>query len=575
MAGFKFSDFSAMFPIRDSRRLPDNAAALAKNMSPASGAIEAIRGPRYIKGLRADTRRVFRIPTGAYTDLSPASSFWWEFPDGNTDVLRTPVVNDSFERYYWCSPSTGLRFATKAQILAGSTGMPLGVQQPGSAPLALPIAGTGKIDPTTGKNSGIETTRAYLVTFVDEYGSEGQPSAPFEATGFADQDWQVSNIPQPVTQPGNPAIRSIRLYRTVTGSSGSTTFFRVVQLSPGMTVYTDRLKDTLVSGNPQLGTTNWDKPLAMDGIAMMAGGIMVGFKGNSIFFSEAYQPHAWPAAYSLTIQHQIIGLGVFGNSCVILTTGCPAVVSGTQPGTMTLNTSDNPMPCLSRRSIVSTPDGVFFASTDGLVVIGPGGIQPIADSIVGREIWQTAYAPETIQATLQYGHYCAMRTAGGVETGFMTPVTTSYQVTNPLPQSQTGITDIDGYAGSVVGMDAFSGKSWLITGNNLFEWLPADSPRLAVHWRSKELQIKQPVNMACAMLFFDRADDAPAGADTIRLRIWAGRRMVYDQNVSARNADVIKLPSGFKSEIWQVEVWGYCIVHEIQFASSVADLKAL
>src|SRR5205085_1967217 len=101
MAGFKFSDFAAMYPIRDIRRLPDNAATVARNMNPVTGAVEALRAPRAIKGVNPGTRRVFRIPTGAINDLSPASSFWWEFADGDTDVLRTPIVNDTLERYYW------------------------------------------------------------------------------------------------------------------------------------------------------------------------------------------------------------------------------------------------------------------------------------------------------------------------------------------------------------------------------------------------------------------------------------------------------------------------------------------
>lgn len=577
MAGFKFNDFAAMFPIRDVRRLPDNAAAIARNMNPVTGAIEGLRARRFIKNLNnGATRRVYRIPTGNLNDLSPASSFWWEFQDGDTDVLRTPIVGDRFERYYWCSPSTGLKFASKAQILAGQTnGMSLGVQTPGYIPEVNPIDGTGQIDPTSGKPMGLRTVRSYVITFVDEYGSEGRPSEPSEATGYNDQDWQIASIAQPVNNGTQSTVVSIRIYRTITSAGGTSTFFRVATVQVGTTVYTDRLSDTLVSGNPQLGSNDWTPPPPMDGIAMMAGGIMVGWKGNSVYFSEAYQPHAWPVEYGLSVQHPIVGLGVYGNSVVVLTTGFPAVITGTQPSYMTMNMSDIAMPCLSRHSIVSTPDGVFFASTDGLVVIGPSGITPIADSIIGREIWQTNYAPSTIQAVLQYGHYCALRTAGGVETGFMSPVTTTYQITNPLPQSQTGVTDMDAWSGSGVGMDAVSGRAWLLTGGQLWEWMPGDTPHLSVRWRSKELQIKKPQNLAAAMLFFDRTDDAPAGAETLHLRVWADRRMIYDQPISARSGDTIMLPCGFKSTVWQVEVEGYAKVHEIQLAASVSDLRDL
>ncbi|WP_020095749.1 hypothetical protein [Methylobacterium sp. 285MFTsu5.1] len=573
MAGFKFSDFAAMFPIRDVRRLPDNAATVARNMNPVTGAIEAIRAPRLIQAVNAGTKRVFRIPTGSLNDLSPASSYWWQFTDGDTDVLRTPIVNDQYERYYWCSPSTGLRFASKADIINGNwAGQALGVPRPASAPIVSPITGTGGIDPGSGKPTGMQTVRSYVTTFVNVYGEEGQPSDPFEATGYNDQDWQVAGIGQPVNNGTQPNVVSIRIYRTVTGSGGNSEFYRVVTLQVGTTLYTDRLSDALVSGNPTLGSNDSTPPPAMDGIAMMAGGIMVGFKGNTLYFSEAYKPHAWPVDYALTVQHPIVGLGVFGNSCVVLTTGFPAVVSGTQPAYMTLNSSDMALPCLSRHSIVSTPDGVFFASTDGLVVVGSSGINPIADSFIGREIWQTNYQPQTIEATLQYGHYCAMRTMSGQPLGFMAPVTTTYQITNPLPQSQTGVTDMDGYPDYHVGMDNFSGKSWLISGTSLYEWLPADTAHMQITWRSKELQVKRPLNLPCAMLFFD-ADGTTA--PQLQFRVWADRRLIYDQPVGGRNAQMLRLPTGFKATIWQVEVQGYAKVHEIQLAASVADLKGI
>ena len=69
-------------------------------------------------------------------------SVWLEFDDPDTDVIRSPVVNDSFDRYYFASPSIAPRYNTRARIEAGSPHWLLGVPAPGCAP-TVAVAGGG------------------------------------------------------------------------------------------------------------------------------------------------------------------------------------------------------------------------------------------------------------------------------------------------------------------------------------------------------------------------------------------------------------------------------------------------
>jgi hypothetical protein len=70
------------------------------------------------------------------------ASVWLEFVDPDTDVMRSPVVDDSFERYYFASSSVAPTYNTRARIEAGDPAWFLGVPPPGCAP-GVEISGGG------------------------------------------------------------------------------------------------------------------------------------------------------------------------------------------------------------------------------------------------------------------------------------------------------------------------------------------------------------------------------------------------------------------------------------------------
>ena len=101
--------------------------------------------------------------------------------------------------------------------------------------------------------------------------------------------------------------------------------------------------------------------------------------------SEAYHWHAWPDAYKYATETPIVGLGVIGQTCVVCTQGYPATVTGSKPATCSFTKATADEPCLSRGSIVSTPQGVIYASQNGLVLVGPNGIQNVTEKLITRE----------------------------------------------------------------------------------------------------------------------------------------------------------------------------------------------
>ena len=69
-------------------------------------------------------------------------SVWLEFADPDTDVMRSPVVDDSFDRYYFASPTVAPQYNTRARIEAGLPSWFLGVPAPGCTP-GVEVSGGG------------------------------------------------------------------------------------------------------------------------------------------------------------------------------------------------------------------------------------------------------------------------------------------------------------------------------------------------------------------------------------------------------------------------------------------------
>src|SRR5262245_45351351 len=120
MAVLRIQDFSGIVPVTGDRAIPDNYATKSINSWLYGSALRGIRPPDEIIALTVGTKKVMRIPKrtpGALgagyppTYVPPPSylgdSVWKQFTDPDTDIVRGQLVNDQFERWYFCSPTTG------------------------------------------------------------------------------------------------------------------------------------------------------------------------------------------------------------------------------------------------------------------------------------------------------------------------------------------------------------------------------------------------------------------------------------------------------------------------------------
>jgi hypothetical protein len=258
--------------------------------------------------------------------------------------------------------------------------------------------------------SDVLESRAYVYTWVTEYGEESPPSPPVLLTGWSNGIWNVT-LWQPNANDlgGHRNIKKVNLYRTVPGEGGATVFFFVEEFPIGTEGFTDDIPNSTVALNDQLASTNWFPPPAnLLGMTVMQNGMVAGFTGNEIWFCEPYRPHAWPPGYVLTTDFPIVGMGMTGSSLVVCTAAAPYVVSGMAPSQMNQVKCSTSFPCISRASILGGDRVVTYMSPVGLIQVnGNGVVENSSDRWITRQNWQQLVPQKhTARILLASGYYC-------------------------------------------------------------------------------------------------------------------------------------------------------------------------
>ncbi len=617
MVAIRLEDFGGLIPRQSKRLLPNPAATVARNVKLLSGEIRGLRVPRLLQDFSLLPYEVKRAYRWEWIDVyGDTHEFWQTFADATTDVLRSTILNDSFDRYYW----TGLTYSkpqynTRDRILAGEPPLSLGVPQPPNALTATEtVVGTAT-----------ETTRAYVYTFVSEYGEEGPPADATLITAPADSTITLSNISITVEDAANRRITKRKIYRTVVGNA-STSYFYVGEINDmSTTTFVDDLPDDTVALNNILESVYWQPPPDMDGWVTMPNGYIVGWKGRTICFSEPYRPHAWPVEYQISTEFEIVGMAVWGTALVVGTKSQPYLGQGVTPQSFTMQKMDAVEPCLSRRGMVATVAGAYYPSLNGLVMVNAGGINVITTDVLTKEEWED-YNPRNIFAAPLGLQYIAFNASNF---GF---------VFNPT-EPKTKLIEIDFFDQvTSVTTDKYTGNVYILRAGRVFEWDPNSEERLFWQWRSKEFHLPKPVNFGAVKIKFvtqaqafvpDDTNSAylqsfndariayplntlnmrplgramkrdvsdiyltwtevqnrgPLGGSELynfspalnsqpaitRFRAWAGGELVYDSAIV--DESIMRLPTGFKRDVWQFELASNSNVFSVQIAETGKELE--
>ena len=581
-----------------------------------------------------------------------ASGLLIDFPGANPLVVPAPVLSPFFTGFtltantqYWIgiviigngptSVQLGLgdnktqgQFASLVTGYIGPwSGWPTAatttgnVIAPPTTPNFLDLQVWGNLVPpstvTTNGQVGLLETRAYVYTWVTAYGEEGPPSAPSLVDGYNNATWAIGLQPPLADDMG--ILRNIvktNIYRTMASVQGGTVFFFVGSVSANATTFTDNYTDDVVAANLILPSTTWfGPPTGLQGMVAMPNGMMAGFKANEVWFSEPFRPHAWPAGYVMTTDYPIVGLGVTGTTLVAATQFNPQAFTGVNPSTMSQNRIPLPEPCTSRGGILSTENGVYYPSANGLVKVTGGGVAAnITQSWITRDKWDKYTPQKFVRAAKNVSTYFAYGTTGVTngqpdnslsQGGFTLELSevaeqTSFTLWPQVGGHRIGFSTLSSPNGlnidNVLG-DPWSGVTTLVAGGGIYYYDFTDqAPVIQSYlWRSKKFQGPHKENFAAFRVWFDIPPGGPqsppptrttvpfttAPPTTARLTFRPGMfgvvRIIADgKYITERelrySTELMRVSSQSKYTTWQVEIEGVISVTMVKMATTVKEL---
>jgi hypothetical protein len=95
-----------------------------------------------------------------------------------------------------------------------------------------------------------------------------------------------------------------------------------------------------------------------------------------------------------------------------------------------------------------------------------------------------------------------------------------------------------------------------------------DRPRSEFTWLSKKFQAPKRQNFEAMKIYFDNPEGvSPLGT----LRIYADDRLVSTRPL-VKSGQMIRMPSGFRADFWQLEIVSRVVISNIQMATSAREL---
>lgn len=590
MVAINLPIFAGMIPAVDKRLLDDKFGQYVENAWLYSGALDALPEKKDIYTLTNPfARAAYRIPVNNDNPAYIYDGTWVEFADADTDFLKAPISDDSFKRFYWTSKTQAPQYNTKARIENGDPAFLLGLPQPGDLNVV-----------PSGGGSATLVSRTYIATLVSEYGEEGPASNPFLVSNAKiDATFTVTLPAVAADDMGvDRNVKKIRLYRTIVSSAGTVTYYLHSEVNALTTTQdvVDNMSDDTLSSKTILESTAWTAPPHLYGFTVMPNGIMAGFRENELWFSEPYRPHAWPASYSLSTEYEIVGLGVVGNTLVICTKGNPFTASGVHPSTISLTRIATFEPCTAKGSIVATESGCYYTSPNGLILVNAGYAQNITKQFISKDKWHEY----TIEAKVNAGRFgtayfaYSASVSSSFDTAFQEDMvqqddgegdTTGFYI-DPENQNISFIRLADTEIVRSIKNDPWSSEMYMIR-NGIIQWMDfrPGYERASYKWKSKTFQTGIIKNFSAYKLWFDASGDVPTGEQNFDIdqdfdpdnqygvvRIYANGEVILCHEFRTPG-ELMRMPSGFKVDYWEIEIEARVRVPKFQMATSVKELQ--
>lgn len=427
------TNFIGEIPRIAPRILPDNAAQIAEEVKINSGELRPLYEDIEVMSLDDDIVAVYKWYVSS-------DKYAWILSDRPFSIEKSPAFNDEYARIiinYKDTKETRITDSATVQLEPGSGQeyAPVRLTNNNTYSLAVP----GVISPGTMAVSGTSTgnveSRSYAVALVREWsdgkldvGPLSSPAKTSQGLYTVDvglgQTVTLSGINIPSTAYSDAGVREIYVYRSVTTSDGSAAYSYVgsIPVVSGTVTYSFTDDVPAVDVAETAVSSEWDTPPSLSGILALGNGVLVGYSGYDIYFSYPYQAHAWPNAYRVSVDYEIVGLGSFGNTVVVCTKGSPYLVLVQDPAAATVRAINGSYPCLSEASILSLSTGVYYAAPGGLLLVNSTSPSYYTSALVTKDEW-ARFNPENLKSAFYQYNYVGVSSSEDTYSGFLLNIT--------------------------------------------------------------------------------------------------------------------------------------------------------
>ena len=253
--------------------------------------------------------------------------------------------------------------------------------------------------------------------------------------------------------------------------------------------------DFAVSGlSTVVASEDYDKPNSnMKGLTNYHRNMLVGFFDNQLCISFPDKPHAWPERFRLTLDSNIVGIAVNGGYILALTESYPYIISGNSPASMSVTRIDANYPCLSKQSITNVGvQGVMWATHGGMASWrSGGGLSIMTAALHDWDTWGDYVDPSTI-----IGHYYNDKYFGSHDAGSFT-----FELDNDLGGTFVKINYkfTAAYTDSITGIMYYTSD----TSGDILQWDDKTQVLAPMEWKSKTINTPTYMNMGAARVIAD------------------------------------------------------------------------
>ena len=542
MAVITVNKFSGVSPMTPPRYLSNEAAQTALNcpvwkgsLQPIKGALELTPSPLTKSG---NIKSIYRFGQSETNQLN----YWFHWTT-DVDVVQGFIAGDTTERTYFTGDGNPKVTDSTLGLTGGGNLYPIAAYDIG-VPKPTGTFTTAKTG-TANANTTSET-RVYTFTYVNSWGEESTPYSETDMSPSTEDVFPGESVvvTMPTAPSGNFNVTKKRIYRSASGTA-NTSYFFVAEVAVAVTTYTDSLDgDDL---NEELPSLTWvQPPSTLKGLVGMPNGVMAGFSGNDVYFSEPFRPFAWPTQYVQTVGYPVVGLGVIDTTVVVLTKGRPYFIQGSHPDSSVMVEADVNQACISKRSIVSMNNNVFFASPDGVVALSPGGSSIVTESLFDKETWQ-AQSPDDLVACMYESQYVGFFDTTSGNGGFVYDM--KQKTWNFHNVYVTGAYN-----------DLKNDSLYIIKSNELYKWDSGSD--LSYTWKSKKYTFPEPKSFSCYRV---EAEGYP-----VTVKIYKDSSAVV--NLSVTDNSLRRLPPGLGTT-WEFQLEGNKEVYNVQLAQTPQELN--